>query len=175
MPSKLTINPEPEPPPEFKRQILFGRGQAIGLFVLLLIPVLAVLRVLGDSKATLEARVDGLVLNAEVAKCTRYGNPAQLKITVAAPADAQRVEVEVTTDYLERFSDIHAEPASVRMTDRSTVFARELTQDGDAHGGTALVVLDLTPERYGWARGKVRVSTETGGSAELEIKTFIFP
>lgn len=162
-----------EKPPEIPRRLLLNWRQGIGLIFLLAIPVLALLRFLGDGKSTVEERAQGLAVRAEVPVSARYGNMLQLRLTITAePSIKMRhVNVEVSTDYLAGFSDIHAQPEIVRSTANASVIPQDVPPGGEG----APVLIELTPEKPGWSRGFVRVSAESGEAVELPLKTFIFP
>ncbi|MDF3057131.1 MAG: hypothetical protein K0R17_1346 [Rariglobus sp.] len=162
-----------EQPPGFQRRVVFDRRQGIGLLLLLVLPVLALFQQLGDRVQTLEASGDGLVLRAEAPMSARYGDALQLRLTLIGPAgpEARRVNVEIAEDYLARFTDVNSRPEMVRFTDKAGMLEQELPREG----GSVPVVIELTPEEYGWARGYVRASLASGASVELAIKTFVYP
>lgn len=175
MPSKPAADAHPENPPEFNRRVVFCGRRLPGLILLFAIPVLALFRLLGDGQETLTASRGDLVLKVDAPVCARYGNSLQLKVSVSTPGAAvvksRRVSVDLSSEYLGRFSDVHAHHAPVRLTDAASRYEVELS----VSGGVAALIIDLTPERYGWARGTVSATLESGESVELALKTFIFP
>jgi len=162
---------QPEEPPEFPRRILIGPGQAIAVLLLLAVPVLALARLLGDGREQREARAGGLALRIEAPVRARFGNPVTLRIAVEAPV-GQRVRVEVAAGYLERFSDLRAQPGLGGLTEESAVFQPELTAET---GGRALILIDATPQHPGRARGYVRASLPSGERVEIPLDTLVFP
>jgi len=155
----------PEPAPEFARRLVLGRWQAAGLVLLLGVPVLALGRLLGDRVESHALRTGEWVLVAEVPACAREGN--QMRITVrlaraAGGAEAPLSRVELSADYLSRFSAVRPLPSG---------FGDPVTPARVS----APMIIELTPEGYGWARGRLGVVTETGQRLELAVKTFVFP
>lgn len=167
----------PEAPPEFDRRVSIPSRQLAGLALLIAVPLLALCGFLGDRIAVKEAKsAAGLKLHVESPACARYGNLSQMRIRVeGTPEQAGSVvRIEVATDYLERFSAVVASPAETGVEHGRLVF--EQTLDSDARGAPWL--FDLTPERYGWARGNVRVMRGDDGedaATSLELATFVFP
>ncbi|HSH95941.1 MAG TPA: hypothetical protein VK968_17475 [Roseimicrobium sp.] len=157
----------PETPHPIERRIVLGTGQAVGVAVLLAVPVLALTKALGERVERLEMRQDGWVVNAEVPVCARDG--ASLQITVQlARADnrpmASAPRVDISSGYLSRFSDVRQCPSVFGVTEESA----------KTHAAGP-VVIELIPDRFGWARGRLGVTTDTGERLELELKTFVFP
>lgn len=107
--------------------------------------------------------------------CARYGNSLQLRLKVTGPqingAESGRVRIELPAAYLARFTNVHAHLDVQEMTEAAYVVQQTLPADGSV----APMVIDLTPERYGWARGTLSVIDENGARAEVRLKTFIFP
>jgi hypothetical protein len=171
--SPVDHSDELEKPSEIQRHLLLNWRQGVGLMFLLTLPVLALFRVLGDGRATVEARTGGLSVDAEVPLSARHGNVLQLRLMIGASAvvNARRVHVEVSSDYLEKFREVRTQPEVIRFTADASV----IIQDVSEGEGGAPVVIELTPEVSGWAEGRVRVSAESGEVVELPLKTFIFP
>jgi hypothetical protein len=165
--SKSADESGPETPPPFERKVVLGAWQAVGVAVLLAVPALALTKALGDRMEHRTMRQGDWVLNAEVPVCARDG--AALQITVRlVRADDQPVplapRVEISPGYLARFTEVRRRPS---------VFG--LGEEAAPADGAGPVVIELTPERCGWARGHVGVTTATGERLELELKTFVFP
>lgn len=165
-----------EKPPQFPRRVQLKPGQFTAFLIMAVIPLMAVLRMLGDREQTLEARADGLTMSLEAPKLARYGNPVRVRLKVvtdrAGPGAAGRqMKIAIAERYLERFSDVSLRPAFQGSTSGDEVLVRGITE-----GQRELeVTIDLTPEKYGWAEGKARAGLDTGGSVELAWRTFVFP
>ncbi len=157
----------PEAPPPFKRRVVLGRWQAVGVAVLLTVPVLALAKVLGDRVERREVRLGGWVVTAEVPACARDGASMQITVQLAR-ADNRPVSsaprVDISPGYLSRFSDVKQRPSVFGVTEESA--------KTDVPGPVAI---ELLPDRFGWARGRLGVTTDTGERLELELKTFVFP
>lgn len=165
--AKLAEAAGPESAPPLGRRVVLGRRQAVGLMLLLAVPALAVTRFLGDRVEHLTVRQGEWVLNADVPACARDGNRMQILVRLArtnARGDAPQPRVQISEDYLSRFTDVNGRPS---------VFAA--TAEPKRADAAAPVIVELTPDRCGWARGRLAVMTETGERLELPVKTFVFP
>jgi hypothetical protein len=156
----------PENPPPFQRRVVLGGWQSAGLFAMASVPLLALAQLLGDRVSSHRLEHDGWVLNAEVPACARDGHAVQITVSLhraEGTAPAPVAAVELSPDYVARFSDVKRRPV---------VFAR---LEKNAEPPLSPVTIDLTPSRYGRARGRLGVTTETGERLELELNTFVFP
>lgn len=160
-------NAGPEAPPPFERRIILGGRQAAGLALMFAVPALALAQLLGDRVERHELKKGDWVLAAEVPVCARDGDPLTITVSLSRAGDRSNAaikRVEVSTDYMERFTDVRRRPA---------VFA--INSGADDEDAGAPVAIELTPDRFGWARGRLDVTTETGERMELPLKTFVFP
>lgn len=158
-------------PPSFERRVRIPRGHAWGLLLLVCIPVLAIVGVFGSGDRTFNAEGGGVTVALTYAPRLRYGQPAQLKIEVRSTDDRslRGVRVRVDTSFLDRFGKVSATPEPKRLSAQSYEFA---VDDGVAE---SVLVLDLEPEKYGSATGRVTVMVLGQVVVELPLRTFILP
>ncbi len=157
----------PETPPSFERRVVLGRWQAAGLVLLLAVPALALTKLFGDRVEQRTTRNRDWVLNAEVPVCGRDGAPIQITLRLERAENGLLTapsHVAVSPDYLSRFTDVKLRPSVFGIMNG--------LPQADA---AAPVVIELIPDRFGWARGHVNVTTGTGEQLKLELKTFVFP
>lgn len=163
----------PESPPELKRRILLSFHQCVGGGLLLLIPLLALGNLLGDRSRSIEVRGDEVVAHADFPEGARYGSPVQLVLTLhLSPGDpAREVRVLVQGGYLEHFIQIHALPEIHEVRGEEYVF--RLHRRGNERELTLRI--DLTPAKFGWAEGRLRIERDGRAALEVPLRTFVFP
>jgi len=156
-----------EKPTPFERRVVLGGWQAVGVALLFAVPMLALTKGLGDRMEQCTVRHGDWVLNAEVPVCARDGAALQITLRLERADTGQLAppsHVEISPDYLSHFTDVKLSPS---------VFG--ITNESPKTDMPAPVVIELIPDRFGWARGRVGVTTGTGERLELELKTFVFP
>lgn len=161
----------PEKAPQRGRRLLFTSAQLIGAAALLAVPVLALCGLLGDSREVLVAHHDGLTLRADTCARARNGNAMQMRLTLEGAGLAGRqVRIDVSSEYLSPFVNLMTQPSATGVSGEAVTFVQDMPA-----AGAASVILDLTPDGYGWARGRVRAVADSGATVELPLKTFILP
>ena len=166
-----TEEEEPQPPgaPEIDRKLRVNTWQWIGVPLLLLIPLLGLVGVFGETRDTARVRTAELSVEVEYPTRNRYRMQDDLRLdltnTAAGPLDT--VVVEVDTAYASRFSSVVAIPAFERP------YVIELTDLEP--GETRRVRVQMQGERYGQHGGELRVSAGGADTARVVLRTFIFP
>lgn len=157
----------PPTPPPFERRVVLEWPRLAGLVLMMAVPVLALAQLLGDRVQRREVRKGDWILGADVPVCARDGDPLHITVNLSRES-AKRAEpmadVRISADYLGRFTEVRRKPVHFALGEES----------GEADA-VAPVVIELTPDRSGWARGRLDVTTETGERLELELNTFVFP
>jgi hypothetical protein len=174
MEAKLEANDPPDlvdppPAPELPRRVRLYRPQWIGLPLLMLVPVLAVLNVFGESRK--EARAAGAVLELRVEYPTRVreGQRTDLRVHVRNVSDRMLDTVALVFDaaYLDRFESVAFTPG--------------------AQDGYRVEFLRVLPGEEGAARVEVEaadawshsgsVVARAGGAevTRVQLRTFVFP
>lgn len=162
---------EPQPPhaPDVSRHVHLHPWQWVGVPLLLLIPLLALLGVFGESRATVRAETAQIALELQYATRYRYKtiNSLSLDVTNRTGAWLDTVTVEIDTAYVSRFSNVAAIPS---FTGAYTI---ELTAVEPQE--TRSVRVELQGEHYGRHRGELRATASGADTARLQMSTFIFP
>lgn len=160
---------QPPAAPDLPRRLRLYTSQWIGMPLLLLIPVLALFGVFGESRHVVTARTGELAVEAEYPARNRYGMLADLRLAVTNTTAAALDTVTVVLDsaYATRFSSLTAIP------DFERAYVIELTDLQPAE--TRRVRIELEGNEYGLHRGELRVGVRGAGTARLGLDTFIFP
>lgn len=157
----------PATPPSFERRVVLEWPRLAGLVLMMAVPVLALAQLLGDRVQRREVRKGDWILGADVPACARDGDPLHITVNLSrrsVPRAEPMADVRISADYLGSFTEVRRKPFNFIQ--------------GEESGGAdavAPVVIELTPDRSGWARGRLGVTTETGERLELELTTFVFP
>ena len=175
--------PEERPPPlpsapDIDRRIRFHTGQLIGLALIVSLPVLALAGVFGISTQQATAFDEALGVTVEYPARHRYKvrQPLDITITNVSEADLARVEIGLTTNYIDAFSDVAFTPAPDHIDARDHVFVIAGLDAGETRSITA----EMQAQVYGPTTGHVTwtATTDSGevvSTGELELRTTIWP
>jgi hypothetical protein len=159
-----------EPPrlPDLPRRVRLYPGQWIGIPLLMLLPVLAVFGVFGESRGSADAAGAMLRLEVDYPKRLRAGKWSEVQVRIQNMSGAVLDDVAVTFDasYLHHFSRLTFTPA---LTLPQTIELSDLHS-----GGTSIVRLEFEADRPWWGRGRIGV-THGGDTTAVLISTFTFP
>ncbi|MCE7986160.1 MAG: hypothetical protein DYG89_33710 [Caldilinea sp. CFX5] len=166
---------QPPPPPPFPRKIQLHRVQLIGMPLLMLVPLLAILGVFGETFATTKSQHDRLTVQVHYATRYRYkmANPVEVAVHNDSTAPLAAVEVRFAKAYIDQFSDTTFTPQVETITDQFYIVRfRDLQPDE-----TRIVTVSLQGERYGRHQGVIVVADADDPAHGLEtpIATWIFP
>lgn len=170
--SKFIAPDQVEKPPQAPRLGVPPRlylFQWIGVPVLLLIVVLAVFDVFGETRKTVSGGGDGaLAVEAVYPGRFRYKLIDRFWIRVENRSDRtlDTVRVAFEPDYLRSFSNVTATPAF------EEVYTVPLVDVGP--GEARIVEVGVQAERAGMHRGWLAASSDAG-AVRLELATFVFP
>jgi hypothetical protein len=158
----------PPPPPEVVSRLSFTRKQYLGIPLLAIVPVLTLLGVFGEERATARAVSRTLEMRIEYPSRFRYRQVESLDISLEnfSSRTLDTVTVSLDTAYISRFSSVRIEPEPtmpyiVSMTD---VRPRE----------TRIIHAELWGERYGSHRANITAATSID-TIRQQIRTFVFP
>lgn len=165
---KKSLPSEPPELPDLSRKLRFGGWQAVGLGLIMLIPVLAAFKVFGAGSATAAHRGTGLILSVDYPPRIRHGSMETVSVLVTNQASAglDTVTVRFDSSYLARFTDPQFVPSPSR--------AYEVELTDLAFGETRRVQLGVRANEYGRHRGRITAS-HPSDTAEVSISTFVFP
>lgn len=160
--------PFPEAP-EIERRVGIPRSRAIGLVVILAVPVLALAGVFGESWDRVAA--DGPNVSARIEFPTRFRykmlNSITASVTNRSARPIDTIVVRLDSSYALRFSTVVFTPAAER--------AYEAPLTDVPPGETRLMVIEIQGERYGRHTGRLHIESTNGDTLAIPIQTVIFP
>lgn len=159
--------------PVIERQLVIHPVQAAGILCILLLPVLALLGLFGESFDRVNASSSDLALDIEYSTRYRYKMINDLNVLVTNESDQTipTLTVRFSRDYIDQFSTVTFTPSVNHIT--HDVYVVELTNV--AAGESSAITVELQGERYGEHRGTVSASGDGLETAAAELTTFIFP
>jgi hypothetical protein len=164
---------QPPQPPDVAHRLQFYPWQLIGVGLIMLVPVLALLGVFGESRGATHASGAGLEVRVEYLTRLRYKmlNPMTVSVQNMSTQSIPTLTVAVDRAYIEGFSDVTFTPDADEITGSDYVV--ELI--GVPPGETRVVTVSLEARRYGRFTGRVRAAAGDGAPAEARVETFVFP
>lgn len=164
---------QPPQPPPFKRRIVIAPVQAAGLAVLCLIVAAALTGVLGLRPGEARASNEGLEVQVNYPKILRYKTamPLEINIRNAGGATLNRIDVQISRDYLEAFQDVRFTPDAREVSDRH--FTVSLA--GLAAGQSRSVVAWLEAREQGRRQATLQVAADGRPALDLAWSTTVLP
>jgi hypothetical protein len=166
---------QPPQPPEIEPKFTLSRVQWIGLPLLMLLPLLALLGVFGESFTAVADSND--VLDMEVEYATRYRykmrNALELSLENLSAQTIPTLTVRLDADYISQFSDIAFSPQLDEITDEDYIVHLQDVQPGEVR----VVTVEMQGDRYGRHSGTMSATAggDGNGRVQVEVATFIFP
>ena len=147
--------------------------QAAGIACILLVPVLALLGLFGESFDRASTTSSDLSLDIEYSTRYRYKMINDLNVLVTNESDQTipALTVYFSRDYIDQFSTVTFTPPANQLT--REMYVVELT--GMAAGESRGITVELQGERYGEHRGTVSADGDGLQAVEVKVTTFIFP
>lgn len=164
---------QPPQPPSFRRKLELHREQLIGIPLLMVLPILGMLGVFGETFTQDHAENAQLALEIDYPARERYKMIGNLNVTVTNLTEQAPVTVTVTFDrsYIGGFSTVTFTPSAARITD--DVYVVELTEL--EAGATQRIEVELQGEKYWRHEGKVTAALPAGEPVQLSVSTIVFP
>lgn len=167
--ASLQTSLRPPAPPAVPQKLRLSRAQWIGLPLIVVIPVLALAGVFGETVAERADRHGPLVARASVPVRIRYRQRMTLELNVENRGNQALTDVQVRIDssYLDRFSGVSLSPAAspdgaIRL---GPVRAREAIR----------VAVTLEGDRFGVTEATAHVTDAQGDTVRLPLATLVFP
>jgi hypothetical protein len=163
-------NEKPFPPaPEIDRRVALPRGRAIGMLLILVVPVLALAGVFGESWERAAAESPNVSAQVEFPSRFRYKmlNSITASVTNRSARPIDTIVVRLDSSYALRFSTVVFTPAAERA------YVARLTDVPP--GETRLIVIEIQGERYGRHTGRLHIESTNGDTLAIPIQTVIFP
>src|SRR5712671_1153291 len=162
--------PDPSPPraPSIDPRIQLTWKQRIGFPIMLVIPILALFGVFGESEAHARARSTSLEMIVSYPSRMHYRQVQSLQVTVRnlASTVADTVKVAFDTSYISRFTGVRFDPSP------RTAYVVDLTDVKPSE--SRLVSVELEGQVYGSQRSAV-VARHGTDSAMVHLRTLVFP
>lgn len=173
-PIDISVVPRPKEP--YPRVVRLGPLEWIGIPLLALLPVLALLGVLGPSTAQLSAAVPEANLQVELSYPSRLRHKADGEMWVlvrnTGGSDQRGLTLGLDQTYLERFGRVQALPAAQSLSDS----ALRIALPALAAGQSARVRLMLEGDDRGRLPGWIELGNEGGTAlARLDFHTLVLP
>ncbi len=165
--------PQPPEPPDLDRKLQFYPWQIAGVFLIALVPILALFNVFGEATDT--TRAAGTSLEVSVMYPARYRykmiDPIQISVHNISSQSIPTVTVRIDRSYLDSFSNVTLTPSAKTITeDAYEVELTDLKADE-----TKRVVAEIQAEEYGSHAGLIAAVPEGAEPVEVSIETFVFP
>jgi hypothetical protein len=171
--------PQPPQPPEFDRKLHFYPFQLIGIPILLLIPLLALFGVFGETSTSVEQSENGITLNIQYSNRVHFqgldGTEIHVQNTRSQPIPLLTVSIEKA--FLDNYSDISFIPDVDEITDEAYFIRLEDVQPGE----TRVVTYDSKGKLVGSHQGTITAAASDGddtpvsASTAVILEVFIFP
>lgn len=160
--------PRPPDPPGIDRRIHLRRSQLVGMAIVVLVPLLAIAGLFGDSWEDVEASSASLRTEVHYPNRTRYRLSGLLTIRVENRGDvpSDTVEVDLDPAYVDQFADVDIVPSPGRDYRVSLTDVRP--------GEQRRVVMRFAPAQYGRHRGRIVVRANAD-SIVVPIETLVLP
>lgn|SRR5688572_29232234 len=170
---KRQQNAEPPQPPPIERKLKLYLTQIIGIPLLILVPVLALLGMFGETEDKVTTSNPQLEMQVDYPTRFRYkmldSVIVSLSNTSAQPISA--VEVGFERSYVEGFSTVTFTPAAHEITDSAYFVEVADLQPGE----TRIISVDIQAEKYGRHQGAITATAENAEALRVLIETFTFP
>lgn len=165
----------PEAPPVSRRMQL-PASQFAGVLALLILPVLALAGVFGESFDRVEASRSGVRLSVVYPSRLRFRLESDLQVTVqnTGTQTLDTLAIHFERDYIDQFSS----PAFIPSVTEATRDAYIVALHNLAPGASQLVAVQLRGERYGRHEGKIWVTIDNQDSqaaVDITLSSLVFP
>ena len=164
---------EPPEPPEIERRIEFHRLQMIGMPFILLIPLLALFGLFGESFDEAQAANSQVELRVDHPTRLRYKavNAMEISVRNISAQEVPTITVTIDSDYVDKFAQVSFIPEVDEVTDE--VYEIELQNVGA--GEARQISIDFQGDEFGLHTGTITAQPEGGEAAQTQISTFVFP
>ncbi len=164
--------PQPPQPPTIERRLQQYPFQWIGIALFILIAVLGVAGVFGNTTATAVQESDTLALEVRYPSRFRYitNGVIVVNVTNRSTQGLDRVEVEFDQDYISSFANVTFMPDAQSIRDHQYLVQLEDLAPGE----TQTIEVEIQGRNYWRREGRIRASAQ-GDSVAVSLSTFVFP
>lgn len=174
MAKKKKEAPKPSQPPDVNKKFQFYSFQWVGLPLILLIPILALFGLFGESVESVSTSNQQLDMSVEYPTRFRYKMIDEVTVSLSNVSEQAIPGVLVNFDrqYIEAFSTVTFTPSLKSISNLDYIMEISDLQPGE----TRVVTLTIQAEKYGLHRGVISTAAPGEGSdLELPVATFTFP
>lgn len=173
MSNKKSKPSQPPQPPPVSRKLQFHRVQMIGVPLMMLIPVLALFGLFGETVNSVDASSTPLEMRVEYPTRFRYKMIDSIRVSLFNKSDQPLATVQVGFDraYIEGFSTVTFTPSVKHITDSFYFVEVNDLQPGE----TRIISVTIQAEKYGKHQGTITADPENSDALEVSIATFTFP
>jgi hypothetical protein len=164
--------PQPPQPPEFDRKLQFYPFHLLGIALLILVPVLALLGVFGETSAVVQGASNGIELEVHYSNRIHFQglDGTEIRIRNTTGNVISSLTVAIDKAFLDNFSDLAFTPEVTQITEAAYLVELSEVQPGE----TRIVTYDSRGKIAGSHLGNVTVvSADNGPTVVLE--TLIIP
>lgn len=160
--------PELPPSPDFRRRVAFKPTQAIGVPLLLAIPLIGAFGFFDTDVAIASAELNGIGLEIEYWSRFRHRALQPLRIIVRnnTGQEQEKLQVKLNAKYLEAFENVDFLPEPKEIGDQQVVFEFEHVPAGE----TRSVEIEMEALHPGMKKAFVEANGTT-----LAFQTFVMP
>lgn len=173
MAKKKQQNAEPPQPPSIERKFKLYLTQMIGIPLLILVPVLALLGMFGETEDKVTISNPQLEMQVDYPTRFRYKmiDSVTVSLSNSSAEPISTVEIGFDRSYVEGFSTVTFTPAAHQITDTAYVVEVADLQPGE----TRIISVEIQAEKYGRHQGAITATAENAEALRVVIKTFTFP
>ena len=163
-------------PPEIEKQWTFSTLQKLGVPLLILIPLLALSGLFGESFATTTETGNTFAVEITYPSRYRYNMLSPLTVSIENRSDqvVPTVTVSFGQDYISQFSNVSFTPEPDEVTGEAYYVRFDDLQPGEVR----LVQVELQADRYWRHNGSVAVAPGDADDAPdvvIEVSTLVYP
>lgn len=164
---------KPPQPPEVDKKFQVHTYQWIGIPLMLLIPILALVGLFGESVDSVRTSSQQLEMSVEYPTRFRFKMIDEVTVTLSNVSGQTLPSVLVNFDreYIDAFSTVTFTPAVKSITGSNYIVEVSDLQPGE----TRVISATVQAENYGMHRGTIGLGPEEAQDLEVSVATFTFP
>lgn len=171
----ITKRPVAEPPqaPSIKTRFQIPRFQLIGMPLVMLIPILALFGIFGESVDSVSASNPQLEMRVEYPTRFRYKMLDSVTVALFNASEQSFPTVELRFDraYIEAFSTVTFTPSVKSITEEDYIVEVTDLQPQE----TRIISVTVQAEKYGKHSGAITAAAENAEELRVLIDTLTFP
>lgn len=164
---------KPPQPPKVDKKFQVHAYQWIGIPLMMLIPILALLGLFGETVDTVSSSSQLLDVSVEYPTRFRYKMIDEVTVSLSniSGQPLPSVLVLFDRDYIDGFSTVIFTPSVKSITDTNYIVEVSDIQPGE----TRIISATIQAENYGMHRGIISIGPEDAEDLEVSVATFTFP